>query len=165
MGLAAYDGEPTKAAVPDRSAEIRSRQAHRLLQLGVGLVLFASLQGLVIQQFAVPALGRSAHMVAIATGLLFVALGLLWPRLNLAAMALRFAYGLLVYSSVVTVAAFLLAAGWGAGNSFMPLAAGPAHGSAMQEAIIGIALISAGPTGIASFALILWGLTRARRVQ
>lgn len=72
-----------EAVASDRCAEMRSHQAHRLLQLGVGMVLLASLQGCVIEQFTVPAPERSAHMVAITTGLLFVALGLLWPRLNL----------------------------------------------------------------------------------
>jgi (hydroxyamino)benzene mutase len=46
----------------------------------------------------------------------------------------------------------------GAGDLSIPLAAGSAHGSAFQEAIIKIVLYSAAPTGLISFALILWGL-------
>jgi len=56
------------------------------------------------------------------------------------------------------VAAFLLGAIWGAGNSIMPLAAGAAHGSDVQEAAIRLVAYSSAPTGIISFALILWGL-------
>jgi hydroxylaminobenzene mutase len=129
-----------------------------LLQLGVGLFLFASLQGLVIQNFAVPALGRSVHLVSIDTGLLLVALGVLWPRLRLSVVVLRLAYWLLIYSSLITIVAFLSAAILGAGSSIIPLAAGQAHGGAALEAAIGIALISAAPTGIISFALIFLGL-------
>jgi (hydroxyamino)benzene mutase len=47
---------------------------------------------------------------------------------------------------------------WGAGNSIMPLAAGAAHGSDFQVAVIRVVAYSAAPTGIISFALILWGL-------
>jgi hydroxylaminobenzene mutase len=56
------------------------------------------------------------------------------------------------------VISFLMAAVWGAGNSLIPLAAGAARGSELQEAAIKIVAYSAAPTGIASFALILWGL-------
>ena len=51
-----------------------------------------------------------------------------------------------------------MAAVWGAGNSTMPLAAGAAHGSAFQEAIIKVVLYSAAPTFLVSVALIIWGL-------
>jgi hydroxylaminobenzene mutase len=64
----------------------------------------------------------------------------------------------LIYSSLEIVAAYLLGAVWGAGNSTMPLAAGGAHGSDFQEAIIKIVAYSSAPTGMVSFALILWGL-------
>jgi len=46
----------------------------------------------------------------------------------------------------------------GGGNTTMPLAAGAAHGSNFQEAVIKIVAYSSAPTGIISFALILWGL-------
>src|SRR5207248_3329325 len=61
-------------------------------------------------------------------------------------------------SSLAIVAAYLLGAVWGAGNTTMPLAAGAAHGSNFQEAVIKIVAYSSAPTGIISFALILWGL-------
>ena len=46
----------------------------------------------------------------------------------------------------------------GSRHSTMPLAAGAAHGSNFQEAVIKIVAYSSAPTGIVSFALILWGL-------
>ena len=52
----------------------------------------------------------------------------------------------------------LMAGIWAAGNSIMPLAEGAAHGSDFQEAAIAVVAYSAAPTGITSFALILWGL-------
>jgi hydroxylaminobenzene mutase len=140
------------------SIDLASRQSHRLLQIGVALFLFVTLQGLAIQNFAVPSLGRSAHTLSLSTGLLLVGLGLLWPRLTLGAATLRLAFWFLAYSTLATIVAFLLAAIWGAGNSVIPLAAGVAHGSAAQEATITVVLASTIPTGVVAFALILWGL-------
>src|SRR5437667_2727138 len=135
-----------------------SRQGHRLLQLGVALFLLTSFEGFVIPSFAAPRLGLSAHSLMALLGVLFVALGFLWPKLRLGVATSRLAFWMLTYSSLAIVAAFLLGAIWGAGNSTMPLAAGTAHGSNFQEAVIKIVAYSSAPTGIVSFALILWGL-------
>jgi len=144
--------------MPDSSATSLSRQGHRLVQLGVALFLFVTLQGLVIQNFAVPSLGRSAHTLSLSSGLVLLGVGVVWPRLSLGATATRVAFWFLVYSLLATIVAFLLAAIWGAGNSVLPLAAGAAHGTALQENIIATVLVSTLPTGIIAFALILWGL-------
>lgn len=144
--------------MPDTSSKTLTSQGHRLVQIGVALFLFVTLQGLVIQNFAVPSLGRSAHTVALSSGLVLLGIGLIWPRLKLGATATRVALWFLVYSLLATIVAFLLAAMWGAGNSVLPLAAGASHGTALQENIIAIVLVSTLPTGIISFALILWGL-------
>jgi len=141
-----------------RASNILSRQGHRLVQLGVALFLFTSFQGFVVPYFAAPHLGRSVHTLSGFSGVLLLALGLVWPRLDLSATAARVAFWLLIYSDLVTIISFLMAAVWGAGNATMPLAAGAAHGSDFQEMAIAIVAYSAAPTGIASFALILWGL-------
>ena len=44
------------------------------------------------------------------------------------------------------------------GLSAHSLAAGPAHGSDVQELVIKIVAYSSAPTGIISFALVLWDL-------
>jgi len=134
------------------------RQSHRLLQIGVVLFLFTSFEGFAIPYFAVPNLGRSVHTLSAFSGVLLVVLGLLWPRLSLGATASRIAFWFLVLSDFATIAGFLIAGVWGAGGSIMPLAAGAARGSDFQEAVIQIVMYPAAPTGIVSFALILWGL-------
>jgi (hydroxyamino)benzene mutase len=98
------------------------------------------------------------HTLSAFSGVLMLALGLVWPRLNLGATTSRIAFWFLMYSDFATVAGFLMAGVWGAGNSIIPLAAGAAHGSDFQEAAISVVAYSAAPTGIISFALILWGL-------
>jgi len=143
------------------ASNLLNRQGHRLLQFGVALFLFTSLEGFAVSSFAVPNLGRSVHTLGAFSGVLLVALGLLWPRLDLGAATSRIAFWFLIYSDLATLAGFLLAGVWGAGGSIIPLAAGSAHGSVFQESVIMLVLFSTAPTGLIAFALILWGLRRA----
>jgi (hydroxyamino)benzene mutase len=140
------------------SLSVLSRQSHRLLQIGVALFLFTSFEGFAVPYFAAPNLGRSVHTLSAFSGVLLLTLGLLWPQLKLSAAMSRVAFWSLIYSDFATMVAFMMAGVWGAGNSIMPLAAGAAHGSDLQEAAISVVAYSAGPTGIITFALILWGL-------
>ncbi len=135
-----------------------SRQGHRLLQIGAALFLFTSLEGFAVPYLASPPLGLSVHRLGAFSGVFLVALGLLWPRLKLGATVSRLAFWLLIYSDFATIAAYVLAAFWGAGNTVMPLAAGAAHGTVFQEATIKVVIYSAAPTGIIAFSLIFWGL-------
>jgi hydroxylaminobenzene mutase len=153
---------PAAEAVMNLS-EMLSRQGRRLLQLGVALFLFTSFEGFVIPALASPNLGRSVHTLSGFTGVLFLAMGLMWPMLNLGTTAARMAFWLLVYSALTTIAGFVVAALWGAGGSIMPIAAQGARGSNFQETVIQLVIDPAAPTGIIAFALILWGLRdRAR---
>jgi hypothetical protein len=138
------------------SSNTLSRQSHRLLQLGVALFLFTSFEGFAIPYFAVPNLGRSVHTLSAFSGVLLLAL--VWPRLNLGATTSLIAFWFLIYSDLATITAFLMAGVWGAGNSIIPLAAGAARGTDFQETAINVVAYSAAPTGITSFALMLWGL-------
>jgi hydroxylaminobenzene mutase len=140
------------------SANLLSRQGHRLIQVGVALFLFSSIEGFAIPYLAVPSLGRSVHTLSATAGVILLSLGLMWPRLNLGATASRIAFWLFIYSTFATLAGFVLAAVWGAGNSIIPLAAGAARGSDFQEAVINIVMYSGAPWVLISLALILWGL-------
>jgi hydroxylaminobenzene mutase len=134
------------------------RQSQRLLQIGLGLLLFASFEGFVIPHFAAPPIGLSAHTLSALQSVLLLALGFAWTRLNLGRVASRTAFWLLVYSTFAILAAYVLGALWGAGHETMPMAAGAAHGSAIQESVIKVIGYSSAPTGIVAFVLILWGL-------
>jgi (hydroxyamino)benzene mutase len=135
----------------------------RLLQVGVALLLFSGFEGFAIPHLASPRLGLSVHTLSAFEGVLLVVLGLLWTRLSLGATAAWVAFWLMLYSNVAILAAYLMAAAWGAGNQTIPLAAGPAHGTTFQEAVIRITAYSSA-LGLVSFALVLWGLrsTEAR---
>jgi hydroxylaminobenzene mutase len=140
------------------SSIMLSRQSHRLLQIAVALILFLSLEGFAIPYLAAPRLGLSVHTLSALQSVLLLALGLLWPKLNLGATQLRVAFWLLIYSTFATLTAYVLSAVWGAGNETMPLAGGVAHGSVPQEALIKSVAYSSAPTGLIAFALIFWGL-------
>jgi deazaflavin-dependent oxidoreductase (nitroreductase family) len=64
----------------------------------------------------------------------------------------------LIYSTFATLIPYVLAGVWGASTSTLALAAGAAHRSAFQEAVMNIVLYLAAPAILISLALILWGL-------
>lgn len=140
------------------SPNMLSRQGHRMLQTGVALFLFSALEGFVVESLPFPRLGLSVHTLSALEGVILLALGLLWPRLNLSATASRIAFWAFLYSTFATLIPYILAAVWGAGNSTIPLAAGPAHGSDLQETIIKVVVYTAAPTFLISIVLIIWGL-------
>jgi (hydroxyamino)benzene mutase len=140
------------------TSNILSRQGHRMLQIGIVLFVFSGLEGFVIHSLPSPSLGRSVHTLSGLQGVITLALGLLWPKLNLRATASQIAFWTFLYSSFATLIPFVMAAAWGAGNTTIPLAAGTAQGNAFQEAIIKVVIYSAAPPFFVSMALILWGL-------
>src|SRR6266480_3057760 len=79
-------------------SNIRSRQGHRLLQIGVALFLFTSFEGFAVPYFGAPNLGRSVHTLSAFSGVLLLALGLTWPRLRLGPAAAQIAFWSLIYS-------------------------------------------------------------------
>jgi hydroxylaminobenzene mutase len=137
------------------------RQAHRLLQLGILLFLFALFVGLAVPRFAVPRLALSVHLLGLMQGLFLLVLGLLWPRLKFTPRLSVIAFWLAVYGCFAAWTANFLAAFWGAGNTILPIAAGAARGSALQEGIINAGLRSAAAALIAAAALVLWSLRRS----
>ena len=138
------------------------KQSRILLQFGVALFLFAALLGFAVPHFAVPRLALSAHLVGLLQGMFLVVLGMLWPKLNFGSTQAKVTFWLLIYQSLAAPASNLLGAAWGAGNSIVPMAAGAAHGTTVQEAVINIGFRSAGAALIFSLALVLWGLRHAK---
>jgi (hydroxyamino)benzene mutase len=134
---------------------------HRLIQLGALLFLVSLLIGLAVPVFAVPRLALSVHLLGLMQGLFLMIAGILWPRLALARGASNAAFWLLAYGCVAAWTANLLGATWGAGNSIVPIAAGAARGSDLQETVIVVMLRSGGASLIVGTALLFWGLRRA----
>ena len=141
------------------------RQGRRLIQLGMFLFLLSLLVGLAVPTFAVPRLGLSTHLLGIMQGTFLMVVGLLWPRLRVTRVMSRVGIFLAVFGCFEAWMANLLAAIWGAGNSMLPMAAGQAHGSSLQEGVIAVALRSAAVSLIAVVVLILWGLRDVGAVE
>jgi (hydroxyamino)benzene mutase len=141
-------------------ARTLSQHSQRLMQIGVALFLFSGFEGFAIPYLASPRLGLSVHTLSAFEGVFLVVFGLVWPRLVLGVVAERVAFWVLLYSNFAILMAYVMAAVWGAGNETIPLAAGPAHGTAIQEAAIKVTAYSSAP-GLIAFALILRGLRSA----
>jgi len=124
-------------------------------QIGIALFVFTGLEGFVIPLLLVPPHGRSVHTLSALQGVMILAVGLLWPRLNLIATASWIAFWTYIYSSFATLIPFVLAAIWGAGDTTIPLAAGAAHEGAVQETLIKVILYSSALPFFVSMALIL----------
>jgi (hydroxyamino)benzene mutase len=141
------------------------RQGRWLLRIGILFILYSSVEGFVIPYFASSRIGLSVHTLGALEAILLLALGLLWPRLELRGFKSRVAFWCLLYSAVAILAAYTIAAVWGVGNETIVLAGelphGLHHGSAFQETVIKVLSYSSAPTGLAAFALVLWGLRTA----
>ena len=141
-----------------RSPSTLSRHGHRLLQVGVALLLLVSLEGFTIPVLASPPLGLAAHRLGALLAVLMLAIGLIWPRLDLAPVAEGVAFWAFLSSGLSILAAYVVAAALGAGNETLVLTAGNARGAALEESLIKVVGYSSAPTGLRAFTLILVGL-------
>jgi (hydroxyamino)benzene mutase len=137
-------------------------QARGLLQLGLVLFFLALLVGIVVPHFSVPRLALSLHLLGVLQGTFLIAISAVWPRLNLTRTTSLLASGLLAYGCVAAWLANLLGAYWGAGNTLLPMAAGAAQGSSLQEGIIAVLLRSSAVTLVAAILLMLRASMRRR---
>jgi len=139
-----------------------TRQGQRLLQIGIILILYSSFDGFAIPYLGSPRIGLSVHTLSAFQGVFLLSQGLLWPKLKLGVTASRIAFWCSLYGTFAILAAYTLAAVWGVGNETIVLMGelphGLHHGSAFQETLIKVLAYSSAPTGLTSFALILWGL-------
>jgi len=154
----------TSASLADMSApnSLLSRQGRRLLQLGIAFILYSSFDGFVVPFFGSPRIGLSVHTLSALQGIFLLAVGLLWPRLKLGVTTSWIAFWLFIYGAASILAAYTVAAIWGVGIDTILLAGelphGLTRGTAFQETFIKVLAYSSAPTGLASLALILWGL-------
>lgn len=144
------------------NVQAQEHAGHRLLQCGIALFLLGLLTGLAVQAVPNPRMALSSHLEAVMNGLFLVGLGLLWPKLSLSMPMLRLAFWLAMYGTFANWLATLLASLWPAGNPMMPLAAAGHTGTAIQEGVLKVLLISLSLAMIALCAIVLVGLSRRR---
>jgi (hydroxyamino)benzene mutase len=143
-------------------ATLLQRQGQRLLQVGIALFLYSSLDGFAISFLASPRIGLSVHTLSALQAVMSLAIGLLWTRLKLSPRAAKVAYWCLIYSTLAILAAYTIAAIWGVGIETIKLMGelpqGLVQGTPFQETFIAVLAYSSAPTGITAFVLILRGL-------
>ena len=141
---------------------LAARQGQRLLQLGIVLLLYSSLDGFAIPYMGSQRIGLSVHTLSALQGVLLLGLGLVWFRVKLSPFSSRIAFACLIYSTLAILMAYTSAAILGVGLDTIRLMGelphGLSHGSATQEAIVAILAYSSAPTGLTAFGLMLWGL-------
>ncbi len=146
-----------------RVSEDLPDEGRLLLQVGVLLFLLALLVGLAIPRFTLPRLALSAHLLGITQGTFLIAIGLLWPKLRFTQTQSMVGHALAIYGCAAAWTANVCGAAWGAGASMVPMAAGGARGTALQEMAITILLRSAAVSLIALTLLLLWRLSVSSR--
>jgi hydroxylaminobenzene mutase len=144
------------------STPLLERHSRRLLQTGIGLILYSSLDGFAIPFLGSQRIGLSVHTLSAYQAVLLLAFGLLWPKLEVGATAARVAFVCLVYSTIAILAAYTVAAILGVGIETIRLMGELPHGlrrgSDVEETVIKVLAYSSAPTGLAAFVLVLWGL-------
>jgi hydroxylaminobenzene mutase len=91
-------------------------------------------------------------------GMFLVLLGLLWPHVQLSHGWGVTAVALIVYSAYANWLATLLAAVWGAGHTFAPIAAGEHEASTAKERVFGFLLITLSVAIVAGVVIVIAGL-------
>ena len=143
-------------------SSVLARQGQRLLQIGIGLLLFSSLEGFAIPHLGSPRIGLSVHTLSAYQGVLLLTQGFLWTRLKLGVTASWVAFWCLLHGAFAILAAYTVAAVWGVGNETIQLMGelphGLSHGTVFQETFIKVLAYSSAPTALVWLGLALWGL-------
>ena len=147
------------------ASESARAYGHRLIQVGASLFLVALFVGLAIPRFALPRLGLSTHLLGLMQGTFLMVAGLVWPRLALSRGVSLAGCGLAIYGCLAAWTANLCGAIWAAGGAMVPLAAGAARGTPVQEAVIKTLLVSGALCLIGAVGLLVWGLRGSTRSE
>jgi (hydroxyamino)benzene mutase len=129
-----------------------------LFTLGLVLFLIGLLTGLVVPAVKNPRMALSSHLEGVLNGMFLVLLGLLWPHVDLPKALGITAVALIVYSAYTNWLAALLAAAWGAGRRFAPIAAGDHQASAIKEGFVSFLLVSLSLAIVVGVVIIIFGL-------
>jgi hydroxylaminobenzene mutase len=129
-----------------------------LFKLGLILFLLGLLTGFAGPAVKNPRMALASHLEAILNGMFLVLLGLLWPHVDLPHAWGVTAIVLIVYAAYANWSATLLAAFWGAGRRFAPIAAGDHEGTAASERVVGFLLVSLSVAIIIGIGIVIVGI-------
>lgn len=146
----------------DALSELRGASEWRWL-VAAGIVLFVVglSNGFVIHSSPLPRLSLSAHLVALMGAGFLLALGALWPRLNLSRRLSRAGSVLAVYGFAFGWMIYYAAAELRAGGMF-PLMSGTVRAAPALEQAISLALLTVALALIGLCGIVLAGLRGSR---
>src|SRR5437763_207598 len=129
----------------------------RLMWHGMFLFVLGLLVGLAEAHLKNPRMGLAAHLEGVMNGTFLIALGAIWPRVQLSRKQTFVAYWTALYGTYVNLITTTFAAVVGA-NSLSPITGAGHSASDWHEAVVTAGFVSVGLAIIASSVLILWGL-------
>lgn len=95
-----------------------SKQADKLIFVGVLLFFLGLVVGLFAPVLASPRLGLSSHIEGVVNGIFLIVLGLIWHKVTLSARWLNFTFWLAIYGTFANWLAILIAAFFNTGDEF-----------------------------------------------
>jgi len=128
-----------------------------LIRWGFVLFLLSLATGFAVPMLKSPRLGLSAHSIGVMSGLMLIAVGVIWDKLNIGAAGRRVLYWLWVAMGVGNWAGTLAAAYFG-GSQLMPIAGGGQTAAPAGEMLVTIVIIAVSVISVAAVSMVLWGL-------
>ena len=135
----------------------------RLMWHGMFLFLLGLITGFLEQHFTNVRMGLAAHLEGVMNGIFLLALGSIWPQVQLPRAAKRAAYWTALYGTYVNWLFTTLAAVFGTAT-LSPITAAGHTGKPWQESLVTAGFLSVGLAITACSLLLLWGL-RAKASQ
>jgi len=135
----------------------------RLMWHGMFLFLLGLITGFLEQHFTNVRMGLAAHLEGVMNGIFLLALGSIWPQVQLPRAAKRAAYWTALYGTYVNWLFTTLAAVFGTA-ALSPITAAGHTGKPWQESLVTAGFLSVGLAITACSLLLLWGL-RAKASQ
>ncbi len=133
-----------------------------LFTLGLVLFLLGLLTGIAGPALKNARMALSSHLEGVLNGMFLVLLGLLWPHVRLSNVWGTTAAALIVYAAYANWLATLLAAAWGAGRRFAPIATGDHRASAAKERVVGFLLLSLALSILVGVGIVIVGVILGR---
>jgi hydroxylaminobenzene mutase len=140
----------------------KKHQSDRLIFLGVLLLFFGLIVGLLVPIFANPRMGLSSHIEGVLNGMLLILLGLIWHKVDLPVRWLTITFWLAIYGTFANWAGILIAALFDAG-AMLTVAANGQEGPPVAEGIVTFSLLSLSIAMLIVSAAVLVGLARSMR--
>ena len=140
------------------------KQSHRLIFLGLCLLLLGLITGLLVPALANPRMAVSSHIEGVLNGMLLIIFGLIWPRMALSQRWFSISFWLAIFGTFMNWLGILVAAIFDAGAMLNVLADGK-EGPPAAEGFVTFSLLALSVAMIMVSVTILIGLHKGTQVD